>query len=251
MKYLIYLRVSTERQDVETQEKMCMHYIKNKHPQGDFTYKIYADPILSTRVKLEKRVGLQEMLNALTKGCTVLVYKLDRLSRDIIEMVTIYRMITREYGGQIHSLTDPYCDDFSVGLMGIIAEQERKTISQRTKDKLKTKKENGERTGSVPHGYKLHETHMVPIRQGDQIVMKQGVLVPCKKELEAIRLMEEAFAMGSSYGQIAQIVNDRGYRNREGRPFHKMSIYRILQRSKQAKLEGQLQEGSELIECLG
>lgn len=243
MKYLVYLRVSTEEQDVETQRQMCKDRLQNMHPDGKYTVEFFIDPDMSSGVALEKRVELQNMLNSIKKGNTVLVYKLDRLSRDIIEMVTIYRLIVDKLSAKIISLNDPYSDEFSVGLMGLIAQKERDTIRLRTRDKLANKKKKGERySGQLPYGYGLHESKLVPIKVGKETVLKKGVLVPLEEEQRVLAHMYQLFDEGMSYESIAKILNQLGYKNRKGNPFQKMSIYRILSRTRETRSSGQLQE---------
>lgn len=249
MKYLIYLRVSTDKQDVEMQNKMIFNYLNSKHRDEKFTHQVFSDPETSSGISMEKREGLQEMLRNVKKGCVVLVYKLDRLSRDILEMVSIYRKITRECGASVHSLNDPYCDDFSVGLMGVLAEKEISDTRKKTKDALKNKKEKGERySGNLPYGYGMHETHMVPIRVGNEIVMKRGVLVPVEEEQTVIARMSEYFEQGMSYQAIAKTLTMLGYKNREGNPFQKMTVYRILSRIGHTRSSDQLLEETEVLQ---
>ena len=249
MKYLIYLRVSTDQQEVETQQRMCIERIKQIHPQGDYTYEVFSDPDMSSRVAIEKRVELQKMLKAVKKGQTVLVYKLDRLSRDVIEMVTIYRMIVNESKAKVISLNDPYSDEFSVGLMGLIAQKERDDIRVRTKDRLATKRNKGERYSRfLPYGYSMDEKMLIPVKVGHEVVYKPGVLVAVAHEQEVISLMKELFAEGKSYQRVAEDLTDQGYTNREGRPFQKMSIYRILARIGQTRSSDQPQEETEALQ---
>ena len=250
MRYLIYLRVSTDDQDVETQTRMCMERIYSLHPDGNFTFELFTDPEMSSGVPFEKRVELQKMLSSVTKGSTVLVYKLDRLSRDVIEMVTIYRTIVNRCEAKVLSLNDPYSDEFSVGLMGLIAQKERDTIRMRTRDKLATKRKKNERySGKLPYGYTMHETHMVPIKVGKDVVYKRGVLVPIESEQEVLTRMKQFFAAGMSYHGIAKALTELGYRNREGNAFQKMSIYRILARIGQAPPSDQRQEQKAIYQC--
>ena len=246
MKYLVYLRVSTEEQDVETQMQMCKDRMHSIHPNGKYSAEYFIDPDMSSGVALERRVELQRLLSSIKKGDTVLVYKLDRLSRDIIEMVTIYRLIVNKLAAHVISLNDPYSDEFSVGLMGLIAQKERDTIRMRTRDKLSNKKKKGERYSRyLPYGYGMHETKLVPIKVGKEVVLKRGVLVPIVEEQRALVLMRELSAEGKSYQSIATLLTQLGYMNREGKPFQKMSIYRILSRKEDAMSLDQPQEERE------
>lgn len=222
-------------QNVKTQLKMCKEKMLQIHPQGDYNFEIFNEEDLSSTIKYTKRPELQKMLRSVSQGDTVIVYKLDRLSRDTIEMVTIYRKIVKECKGNIISLTDPHSDEFSVSIMGLIAQRERESISMRTKDALKTKKDRGERyCGTLPYGWGLHETKLVPIKDGDKIVMKRGILIPIHEEQETIKTMKRFQAQGASYLMIEKCLNELGHKNREGNPWHKMSIYRILKRISEA-----------------
>jgi DNA invertase Pin-like site-specific DNA recombinase len=225
IKYAIYLRVSTDNQDVRTQEDHCRQLIKNQSAV------IFSDPDMSSRIPMKDRLGLQAMLNSLKSGTTVIVYKLDRLSRDVIEMVTIYRQI-KQKKCFLQSYCDPNCDnEFHMGLMGVLAQKERTDISERTKAKLASKKSRGERTGTIPYGYRLDLDNLIQIKRGDKIELKPARLIPDKNEQEILNMMSRYLQDGYSYREIAQVLTDQGYMNRQGNPFQHMSVYRILKRS--------------------
>lgn len=230
MKYLIYSRVSTEKQDTETQLRMCLEYIEKKHPNGKFTYKIFDEGDLTSQKPMSKRPLLMQMLEEVKKGDTVIVYELDRLARDVLEQVSIYRTIVQKKLAQLFSLNDN-CDEMTVTIMGAIAQRTRERIQGKTKDKLETKKKNGERYSRyLPYGYALHETKLIPIRVGEKIVMKRGILVPIHEEQEVLKRMIDYNQMGLSYQKICNILTLEGSMNREGNEFHSMSIHRILKR---------------------
>jgi DNA invertase Pin-like site-specific DNA recombinase len=246
MKYVIYQRVSTDLQDVETQQKECLNYIKQKEKEKSFEYNIFEDPEMSSRVKMSNRTGLMEFLKFLTAGYHVVVYKLDRLSRDVVEMVTIYRMI-KDKKCTIYSLNDPDCDnEFIIGLMGVLAQKERKDISDRTKAALRNKRSKNERIGTVPYGYTLCPDKLIEIKNKDgDVELKPGLLLFAPSEQEALVQMCQYFDEGKSYRQIAQILTNQGYRNREGNPFQHMSIYRILCRTGRTRSSDQPREARE------
>jgi len=247
MRYLIYVRVSTDEQDNETQLRIAKEYLNRIHPKGDYECIIFDEGDLSTGVKYTKRPQLQKMLEAVRNDDVVIVYTLDRLARDIIEMVTAHRDITRK-GATVYSLTGEHSDEFSITIMAAIAQQTRKFIRLKTKDKLQTKKQKGERYSRfLPYGYGLHETKLVPIKVGNEIVMKRGVLVPVYEEQQVLSRMYQFSAEGMSHSQIATALKHLGYMNREGKPFQKMSIYRILSRTEQTKSSDQLQEESAVL----
>lgn len=242
MKYLIYLRVSTDKQDTETQLRIAIEYLNRLYPTGNYKHLVFDEGDLSSQVKYMQRPQLQKMLESVETGDIVIVYMLDRLARDTIEMVTAHRDITKK-GAAVLSLTGEHTDEFTITIMGAIAQKNREFIQLKTKDKLETKKKNGQRYSRfLPYGYGLHETKLVPIRVGNEIIMKRGVLVPIYEEQQVLARMMELSAEGMSLGQIAQTLTQLGCMNREGKPFQKMSIYRILSRIEQAKSSDQLQQ---------
>ncbi len=242
MKYLIYARVSTDKQDTETQLRLCKEYLDRMYPKNDYQCVVFDEGDLSTQVKYSKRPQLQNMLQAVKQGDVVIVYMLDRLARDTIEMVLAHREITKK-GATVLSLIGEHTDEFTITIMGAIAQKNRELIQLKTKDKLETKKKNGERYSRfLPYGYGLHETKLIPIKVGNDVVMKRGILVPIYEEQQVLSHMSGLFETGMGYAQIARTLNDLGYKNREGRPFQKMSIYRILSRIEQTKSLGPAQE---------
>ena len=119
----------------------------------------------------------------------------------------------------------------------------------RTRDKLANKRKNGERYSRyLPYGYKMHPTKMIPVKEGNRTVVKLGALIPVSSEQEALALMWKLSVAGMSYQQIADNLTGLGYMNRQGLPFHKMSIYRILHRKEHAMLTDQPQQAIESLE---
>jgi len=243
VKYIIYLRVSTDQQEVEAQLYESLSYVKSRAAGKPFQHVVFSDPETTSRVKMTKRKGLMDMLDSMRKDDLVVTYKLDRLSRDVIEMVTIYRMI-KDRKCDIHSLNDPYCDEFTVGLMGVLAQKERFDISTRTASKLADKKRKSLRySGKIPYGYTLDTENLIEIkRKGESPVMKPGILVECPRESFVISIAQAMLESGLSYRSIAGRLADLGYYNREGKPFDPKTVYRFLTRLEQPKtLQASLQ----------
>ena len=98
-----------------------------------------------------------------------------------------------------------------------VAQWERETIGERTKDALQFKIKKGERCGKVRFGYNLG---------GDG-----KMLVPNAVEQEAIRLMSQLRTAGKSYPGIAAELNVRGVQTKEGKPWQPMTVRNILLRT--------------------
>ncbi len=227
MRYIIFTRVSTDKQKVENQIDECRKFIDNLKEPSDKVFE-FAEPDTSSRIKAEDRQVLQEMMQFTKKGDTLIIYKLDRLARNSREMVNIYGDLI-DKGVKIHSLYEPNADEKYVSLYGFVAMTERESIQQRTITALNRKKANLEKVGTAWYGYAVDETKLSPYK-GSKSEGKPYLLVPNQAEQEAIKLMLQCRQSQMSYEEIAQTLNSHGHRNRAGEPFARMSVYRVLKR---------------------
>ena len=115
--------------------------------------RIYQDMVSG---KKEVRPGLQSCLKALQPGNTLVVWKLDRLGRDLKHLITIvddlrtrnigFKVLTG-HGAQIDTTTPD--GRLVFGLFATLAEYERELIIERTNAGLKAARARG-RTGGRP-----------------------------------------------------------------------------------------------------
>ncbi len=115
--------------------------------------RIYQD---STSGKNEDRPGLQNCLKALQKGNTLVVWKLDRLGRDLKHLVTVIDDLRKRdigfkvlagQGAQIDTTTSN--GRLVFGMFASIAEFERELIIERTQAGLESARARG-RVGGRP-----------------------------------------------------------------------------------------------------
>ena len=221
MKYCIYARVSTDEQDTAPQEDNCLAYVNRINLNGNKCI-VYQDPDTSSRLPIEKRLGLKKMLDELKKGDLVVTSKLDRLSRDIIEMVTIYRKVVAN-GAKIHSLAEPNIEEWMVGIFGSIAQKERENTSQRIIATFKSKRANGERVGRIPYGYTL----LKEMKRTEENKHEKILLKPEPKEMEVLNCMIKLRSELATFREIAKTLNDLGYKNRENNRWWHSAVARI------------------------
>jgi site-specific DNA recombinase len=108
------------------------------------------------------RPELQRALDGVTAGrfAGLVVVKLDRMTRSVRDLMDLLDMFKDEGGPNLASVTESFdtgtaTGRFFVGMMGLIAQWERETISERTKAALAVKRSRGEFTGGgVPYGYR-------------------------------------------------------------------------------------------------
>lgn len=121
-----YARVSTESQNINSQIDLL---------EKEGCEKIYKD--ISSGVR-DNRPGLNQMMEILRKGDTVIIYKSDRIFRSLKNMVQLIDKFN-ELGVKFKSISEPEFDTtsangkFIIQIFGAVAEFERNLISERTK----------------------------------------------------------------------------------------------------------------------
>jgi len=169
---------------------------------------------------LEKRIGLNEALDALTaQGAGVLlVAKRDRLARDVIVSAVVERLVERQGARVMAADGTGNGDSPEAELMRRIVDAfsvyERMVIAGRTRAALRVKKLKGERVGGVPLGFRLSAD--------------PGRIEPDAGEQEVIAIVRQLRGDGLSLRQIDEELRARGHRPRGGGSFHVQTLANIL-----------------------
>ncbi len=159
------------------------------------------------------RLQFQEMLNAIRKGKIkrVICYKLDRISRSILDFATMMDEFQR-YGVEFVSCTEKFDTSTPMGramlnICIVFAQFEHETIQQRVKDAYNTRSRKGFYMGDrVPYGYKL-EPHLIDGKHTSRYVIDED-------EAEVIRLLYSLYAEPQvSYNDIVKHLIKHGIRN--------------------------------------
>lgn len=164
---------------------------------------------------MSNRPGVQNVLCAVKdhKVQAVIVYRSDRLSRDGIEGLVARQLFDR-HGVSYLSATE---GELKYDIMGFVQEgmsrEERKKISERTREALQLKKSKGERLGSqCPYGQKI----------------VQGQIVEVPEEQSLINRVRELRTQGLSSYKITDAINTEGFRTRKQTIFQRTQIVRIM-----------------------
>jgi DNA invertase Pin-like site-specific DNA recombinase len=145
-RFVAYYRVSTQAQGrsglgLEAQRKAVKDYLA-----GD-RYRLIAERV---EVESGKQNDRPELLKALAAcrihGATLVVAKIDRLSRNAAFLLTL-----QDAGIDFVAVDLPDANRLTVGIMAVIAEHEREAISARTKAALDAARRRGAQLGNPAH----------------------------------------------------------------------------------------------------
>lgn len=143
-RFVTYLRVSTKRQGqsglgLEAQRAACANYISGVGgelpPHAEFVE--VESGKKSTRPELRKALDLCRVT-----GAVLVIAKLDRLARNAAFLLSL-----RDSGVDFVAADMPQANRLLVGIMALVAEQEREMISERTRAALAAAKVRGVKLG--------------------------------------------------------------------------------------------------------
>jgi site-specific DNA recombinase len=212
-----YIRVSTDKQ---AEQGVSLEAQKAKIEAYATLYDLQmVDYVVETgSAKDLHREGLQEALQALSSGRAdaLVIVKLDRLTRSVVDLG---RLVDDYF--KVHALlsvseqidTRSAAGRLVLNVLASVSQWEREAIGERTKQAMQHLKNQGQYTGGhVPYGYKLVAGELVE-HEGEQAV------------LGTIRKYR---AKGMPLRSIAQVLANKGYQSRAGKPFHFQAVARMV-----------------------
>jgi DNA invertase Pin-like site-specific DNA recombinase len=214
--FVSYLRVSTDRQGrsglgIEAQRAAVASYLAG----------FGAEPVVEfVEVESGKRADRPELARALAecrvRKATLVIAKLDRLARDAHFLLGLQR------SGIAFTAADmPNANRLTVGIMAMVAEEERRAISERTKAALAAAKARGVKLGGRAESLKnteLGRQRGKEVRQA-RAAARANDLSPV---IESIRAEGIASATG-----IAKALNQRGIPAPRGGKWQAVQVQRL------------------------
>ena len=217
---IAYLRVSHQESlngtSLEVQEKKCRAFAEL---HGFSIDKVYSE-VVSGGVEFRKRPVFQRVLLNLKSGSKLVVSRLDRLSRKVIDTLKLVDDFKKEHKeicitdiGNIH--TDGVSKIF-VTILASLAEIERENISIRVKASKKIAKEERRYLGGYTEfGYKVEDKK----------------LIPDDKEFTVLQSMVNLRKSGLGYRKISDEI-----KNKYGKRIYYPQVHKILNRPHNLKL---------------
>lgn len=225
MKIVAYHRVSTAKQGqsglgLEAQRTAIVGYAQRAGGQVLESFTEIESGKNNQRPELAKALHLAKIT-----GAVLVIAKLDRLSRNAAFLLTL-----RDSGVKFIAADMPDANDLTVGIMALVAQQEREAISRRTKEALQAAKvkkaAKGERLGN-PNG-------AAALRKAGKGNAAGVERVKVMADEHAARLQPVLDALAqegiTSLGGIAQALNNRGMLTPRGGHWHKSSVRNLLDR---------------------
>lgn len=230
----IYTRKSTEEgldqefNSLDAQRESGEAFIAAQQHEGWICQPIRYDDGGYTGANID-RPAMRRLLADIEAGkidCVV-VYKVDRLSRSLLDFSKIMEAFER-YNVSFVSVTQAFNTASSMGrlILNVLlsfAQFEREMISERTRDKIAAARRKGKWSGGMPIlGYTVAQT---------KLVVDEG-------EAQFVRQIFELYLERHSLLDVVKELNKRGWRTKEwttrkktrrgGRPFDKNSLHQLL-----------------------
>jgi DNA invertase Pin-like site-specific DNA recombinase len=217
--YFAYYRVSTQKQGnsglgLDAQRAAVVSFLQGAAPVGEYVE-------VESGKKNQRPQLLAAIAAARAAGGVLLIAKLDRLSRNAGFILAL-----RDSGVQFACCDMPDANTLTVGLFAVIAQHERETISQRTKDALKAKKARGAQLGTPAN--MTEEIRLLGLATRQRNAREHGGI------RQATALILARRAQGLSCERIAAELNALGFTARRGGTFSQKQVQRLLDRAQAA-----------------
>ena len=217
--FVAYYRVSTERQGrsglgLEAQQKAVETYLNGGRWSVVSTFLEVESGKNNNRPKLQEALAACRVHNA-----TLLIAKLDRLSRDAHFLLGLQKA-----GVRFVAVDMPHADNFTVGILAMVAQKEREMISQRTKDALAAAKARGVKLGgdrgnlSIVSGFGRAASEAV---RSAKATARANDLAP---------IIREQMSEGQSLRSIAANLNAQGIKTNQGSQWTAAAVSRTIKR---------------------
>lgn len=220
----VYVRVSTTEQadrgyGLDTQERKCkgMAMIKDWE-----VVRVYRDPGISGTLDENSRPGLANLINDAKKGTIniIIVNSLDRIGRStrlVLRLVELFNTLDVSLVSCKESLdTSTPSGKFTLTIFAALGQLERDTIVDRTTaGREERARIDGDKGGRLPLGYARTDRGLIVIEE----------------EARTVRVIFQLREQGSTYREIANLLNKEGIKPRRGKAWYASMARAIIMSS--------------------
>ncbi|MBS1104299.1 recombinase family protein [Gluconobacter sp. Dm-62] len=206
-RFISYYRVSTKKQKesglgLQAQKDTVKNYVNHKN--GILLQEFRE---VESGKKNDRPMLTQAMEQCRLYGATLLIAKLDRLSRDAVFLLQLQR------GDVPFTACDmPDANVMTVGIMALLAQQEREMISRRTKEGLAVLKAGGKKLGGwrkKSHRFSQQDIEKATVARNEKESAYRSRVIPVIRDLRS---------SGMSYRKICDQLTELGIKT-----YHKKS----------------------------
>lgn len=218
----VYARQSVEKRDsisIEGQVEVCCAEVRGR------PFEIYADRGYSG--KNLRRPSFMRLMEDIRAGRieSVLVYKLDRISRSILDFSNLMEYFDAHQVSFV-SMTEKFDTSSPIGramlhLCAVFAQLERETIQQRVEEAYWMRSKKGFYMGGrIPYGFAKEPFE----KDGIHTSKFQAIA----EEADQVRQLYNLYARGYSLGEIQNIFEKRGIRKLRGSSWNPSRMSEML-----------------------
>jgi DNA invertase Pin-like site-specific DNA recombinase len=177
-----YIRVSTDKQDLEKQKHLLLEYAQ----QNQLLIKEFITIEISSRENTKER-RIDELLTRLKGGDTLIVAELSRLGRNMLQTLNIINELS-ENGVKLVFVRQPELSTIGphgkllLAIYSYFAEAEREYISVRTKQGLAAARAKGKQLGR-PKGSRNRNRVLDPYRKEILDYLQKGISLSSVRKL--------------------------------------------------------------------
>ncbi|WP_421827058.1 recombinase family protein [Larkinella sp.] len=220
-KYVVYYRVSTKKQGesglgLEAQQAYVSHFYGTSEIIAEYT-DVRSGKTITRRPELMKAIK-----QCKAEGATLVVAKIDRLSRNTEQALWIYR----ELSERLESCDIPNLDKFTLTLFMAIADRERELIGIRTKQALDQKRLKVGEWRLRGHNPKKAAAGLIGAR------MSHEQAADNENNRRASAMVSMLRGQGKTYASIAEELNRAGFKTATGKLFQPTQVMRLNKISK-------------------
>lgn len=215
-KYIAYYRVSTQKQGnsglgLGAQRTDVSRFVE----RGGTLIAEYQD------IESGKNNDRPNLIRAIEEckkeGATLLIAKLDRLSRN-----ASFILMLRDSKVDFVCCDMPDANSITIGIMAILAQEERERTSMRTKAALAELKKQGKKLGTPENLTEEARINSLEVRQAnaynDENSRKAGALIVSMR------------GQGKTFYQITKDLNKLGFKTRKGKIFQQNQVQILFNR---------------------
>ncbi len=217
--FVAYFRCSTERQGksglgLEAQQKSVETYLNVGSRSLVASFTEVESGKVDDRPKLQEALATCRIHNA-----TLLIAKLDRLSRDAHFLLGLQKS-----GVRFVAVDMPHADNFTVGILALVAQKEREMISQRTKDALAAARVRGVKLG----GNRNNSSSISRIGSVASVAIRSTKATSRANDLAPI--LRDQMSQGLSLRAIGSHLDTLGIKTARGNSWTAASVQRVIKR---------------------